>query len=514
MCYRAESKVHVFDGRGQPLLTLEAQGEHVIACAGVDCSTSPPVELSARIDDGLQLEKALLALNLVKDPELALELDEGNLGEVVQAACVGTGYAEEGECEYLTGWCTNKDGTTEHCYQEVCKDENGLKCRSSRVRAFGESDPWGPNTLADRQEPAVNHERSLRRGHAALAEAIESMPSPMPNRREFLSAMSLLGLGTAFAPRVAAGQPAAPLRAAKEVKTGGARRVEIHGGKYSVWTKRVGRGGPKVLTLHGGPGATHEYLECFEDFLPPHGIELYHYDQLGSGFSDQPKDPSLWTIDRFRDEVEDVRAGLGLDSFYLYGHSWGAQLAIEYALAHPRHLKGLVLSNMSASIASYVRSANAARKKLPVKSQKVLAKYEAVGDYTAPEYEAVMFGEVYRKHFCRLWPWPEPVTRTFGHVNAEVYNTMQGPNELVITGNFKDWDRWRDLSSIAMPTLVIGAKWDTMAVEDIKKMGKLIPRARTSIMANGSHLCMYDDQDAYFAALLTFIDDVEAGKLG
>jgi proline iminopeptidase len=106
------------------------------------------------------------------------------------------------------------------------------------------------------------------------------------------------------------------------IKTGGVKLVQVDG-KYNVWTKKVGNSSTKMLTLHGGPGLTHEGFECFEDFLPQAGIEFYYYDQLGSDYSDQPKDKSLWTVDRFREEVEQVRMTLGLESFYLYGHSWG-----------------------------------------------------------------------------------------------------------------------------------------------------------------------------------------------
>ncbi|MDH5788522.1 MAG: alpha/beta fold hydrolase, partial [Candidatus Bathyarchaeota archaeon] len=112
-----------------------------------------------------------------------------------------------------------------------------------------------------------------------------------------------------------------------EVKTGGVKIIHVDG-KYNVWTKKIGNSNTKMLTLHGGPGATHEYFECFEDFLPQAGIEFYYYDQLGSAYSDQPKDKTLWTIDRFREEVEQVRVTLGLNNFYLYGQSWGGMLGI------------------------------------------------------------------------------------------------------------------------------------------------------------------------------------------
>ena len=327
------------------------------------------------------------------------------------------------------------------------------------------------------------------------------------DRRAFLS---LSAASMAFA-RFSPEQFGLPGGKKVDVKTAGIRMIPVDG-KYKVWTKKVGSGPIKMLTLHGGPGFNHEYFECFEDFLPQAGVEFYYYDQLGSSYSDQPDDPSLWTVERFRDEVEQVRAALGLENFYLYGQSWGSMLAIEYALKYQKHIQGLVLSSMTASIPAYMVYLAKLRAELPAEMRAVLDKYEASGQYDAPEYQEVMFKGVYGRHLCRLDPWPDPVARAFKHPNLQVYNTMQGPNEFVVTGTFKDWDRWKDLSKITVPTLVIGAKFDTMDPEDIRKMGRLIPNSRTVICENGSHLAMWDDQEAYFRHLLAFLRDVQAGR--
>jgi proline iminopeptidase len=293
------------------------------------------------------------------------------------------------------------------------------------------------------------------------------------------------------------------------VKTGGVQMVPVDG-RFQVWTKTMGAGRITMLALHGGPGCTHEYFECFEDFLPQQGIKFIYYDQLGSAYSDQPDDPGLWTVERFREEVEQVRAALGLEDFYLYGHSWGGMLAIEYALKYQIHLKGLIISNMTASVPSYVTYINELRGRLPPESIRTLERYEAIGEYTAPEYEKVMFGEIYAKHLCRIDPWPEPLARMFRHMNQKVYNTMQGPNEFVVTGTFKDWDRWSDLKNIKLPTLLSVGRFDTMSVADIERMGRLM-NARVAVCERGSHCSMYDDQIRYFDDLVGFIRDVEAG---
>ena len=287
--------------------------------------------------------------------------------------------------------------------------------------------------------------------------------------------------------------------------------VPISGG-YNVWTRKIGDSPIKILLLHGGPGSTHEYLESFQDYLPQEGIEIYFYDQLGSYHSDQPSDPSLWDVDRFCQEVEEVRTFLGLDQFYLFGSSWGGFLGIEYALRYQQNLKGLIISNMTASIPSYVKSINNLRNQLPVEIINKLTMYEDKYDFKNPEYEELLVEHLYNKHICRIVPWPDAVVRGLTKINEEVYNTMQGPNEFVVTGTFKDWDRWDDLHNIKVPTLLLGGRYDTMAVEDKEEMGRRIPNSRVGICENGSHLSMWDDADTYFDFIKQYVKDVEDNK--
>ena len=289
------------------------------------------------------------------------------------------------------------------------------------------------------------------------------------------------------------------------IRAAGIKMIPVMGGRYKVWTKKMGSGPIKVLLLHGGPGFTHQYLEAMESFLPEAGIEMYYYDQLGTGNSDVPDDTSLWTIPRYVEEVEEVRQGLGLDNFVLYGQSWGGMLSIEYSLKYQQHLRALVLSNMTASIKSYLRRLEELKDLLTPESRANLDALEAAQDYDAPEYQRIMMEELYPQVLCRTKPWPEPVTRAFRDANLKIYNEMQGKSEFVVTGNFKDWDRWDDLHRINVRTLTIGAGHDTMDPEDLKKMAKLIPKGESLICPNGSHLAMWDDQTVYFAGLLAFL---------
>jgi proline iminopeptidase len=302
-----------------------------------------------------------------------------------------------------------------------------------------------------------------------------------------------------------------------DVLAGGVRIIPITTpkGTFHVWTKRIGNNPAiKVLLLHGGPGATHEYMEAFDSYFPVAGIEYYYYDQLGSAFSDQPDAPELWELPRFVEEVEQVRTALGLDrgNFYLVGQSWGGILALEYALKYQEHLKGLVVSNMMASVPAY--NAYAKTVLMPAMDQKALAEIrqiEAKGQYDAPRYMELLIPSFYTQHILRMPAdqWPEPVTRAFKHINEKIYVPMQGPSELGASGKLEHWDRVEDLGRITVPTLTIGAKYDTMDPAHMEKMAALVKKGRYLYCPNGSHLAMYDDQRTYFSGLVKFIQDVD-----
>ena len=305
--------------------------------------------------------------------------------------------------------------------------------------------------------------------------------------------------------------------------SGGARMIPVKtpAGEFKVWTKRVGNNpGIKVLLLHGGPGGTHEYLEACDSYFPKAGIEYYYYDQLESAYSDQPDDRSLWTIDRFVDEVEQVRQALGLnnENFYLLGHSWGGILGIEYALKYQENLKGLIISNMMSSIPEYNRYAEEVlAPQLPPEVLHEIKELEARGEYSNPRYNELLFEYFYTAHILRmpLDKWPDPVNRSFAKMDADVYVTMQGPSEFGIIGDatLKDWDRSQDLSKIRVPTLTIGGAHDTMDPKHMEWMASAVQNGRHLFCKNGSHLDMYDDQGTYFKGVIQFIKDVDKGLM-
>ncbi|WP_297764395.1 proline iminopeptidase-family hydrolase [uncultured Muriicola sp.] len=301
--------------------------------------------------------------------------------------------------------------------------------------------------------------------------------------------------------------------------TGGIKMIPITTpkGTFKVWTKRVGNNPTKkVLLLHGGPGMTHELYTCFDGYFPQEGIEYIYYDQLGSYYSDKPDDLDLWTTERFVEEVEQVRLALGLDAsnFYLLGQSWGGMLAMEYALKYQDNLKGLVISNMMSSIPEYnLYAQNVLGPKMDPAIYKEIKEIEEAEDFGNPKYGELLFQYYYTEHVLRMPPdeWPEAVMRSLTHANNQVYVHMQGYSEFGITGNatLKDWDVKERLKEIKVPTLVIGAKYDTMDPAHMEWMSKEVGHGRYLYCPNGSHLSQYDDQKTYFNGVIQFITDVD-----
>jgi proline iminopeptidase len=299
------------------------------------------------------------------------------------------------------------------------------------------------------------------------------------------------------------------------VQTAGIKMIPVktNVGTFNVWTKRFGNNPRiKVLLLHGGPAMTHEYMECFESFFPNEGIEFYEYDQLGSYYSDQPKDTSLWNVDRFVDEVEQVRTALGLskDNFFLLGNSWGGILAMEYALKYQQHLKGLIICNMMASCPEYGAYAqNVLAKQMDPDVLKEIRTLEANNDFQNPRYMQLLLPNFYNQHLCRLPEWPDPLNRSFKHGNMDIYVMMQGPSEFGIGGKLANWDRKSDLPKLTVPTLTVGAKHDTMDPEHMKWMSTQVKDGQYLYCPDGSHLAMWDDQKVFMDGVIKFIRDVD-----
>ena len=213
--------------------------------------------------------------------------------------------------------------------------------------------------------------------------------------------------------------------------------VEVPGGR--VWYRIAGadRPGTPLLCLHGGPGMPHDYLEPLEDLAARRPVIFY--DQLGCGRSDRPADDSLWTFDRFVEELAVVRAALGLERPHVFGNSWGGWLALQYTLDRRPPLASLILSSCPPSVPRWIADCAELRAQLDEPVRAVLDGHEAGGYFSCPEYQWAIT-QFYRRHLCRQDPWPACVERTFAGLGGDVYGTMWGPSEFgPVTGRLHDW---------------------------------------------------------------------------
>jgi proline iminopeptidase len=173
-------------------------------------------------------------------------------------------------------------------------------------------------------------------------------------------------------------------------------------------------------------------------------------------------------------------------------------------------MKGLIVANMVASIPEYNVYANdVLAKDMDPKITAEIRDIEKRGDYNNPRYEELLIPNFYKKHLCRLEEWPDPVNRAFKHVNYDIYKMMQGPSEFGASGRLLKWDRKADLKNITVPTLMIGAKYDTMDPKAMEAQSKMVKNGSYLYCPNGSHLSMWDDQQTFMTGVIKWIKEVD-----
>ena len=277
--------------------------------------------------------------------------------------------------------------------------------------------------------------------------------------------------------------------------------AEVRGGR--TWYSVVGEGtAVPLVTVHGGPGGTHDYLEPLAALADER--QVVFYDQLGAGKSDAPEDISLWTNDRMVEELGQVLDTLGYSRVHLLGQSWGTIIAAEYALRSPGRLAGLILSDPCLSIPRFAAATAALRATLPAQVRAVLDRHEAAGSMDSQEYEQAAM-EFYNRYVCRLNPWPDALIRTFGQLNQSIYERMQGPSEFIITGIHKDYDITDRLGSLAVPTLFICGRYGETRPEETEFYRSLVPEAELVIFEESSHLPHLEEQERYLQVLRDFL---------
>jgi L-proline amide hydrolase len=278
---------------------------------------------------------------------------------------------------------------------------------------------------------------------------------------------------------------------------------------YQTWYRIVGDGEAPgklpLLCLHGGPGASHDYLESL-DAMAATGRRVIYYDQLGCGKSATPSNPSMWTVELYVEEVDVVRKALGLEHIHLLGQSWGGMLAMEYMLTQPKGVASVTIASSPASMIQWVEEANRLRRELPPDIQEVLNKHEAAGTTKDPEYKKAT--DAFNHQFvCRVVPFPEFVQRSFDSMdtNGEVYNTMNGPNEFHVVGTLKTWDIRHRLGEIDAPTLVTSGRYDEATPLIAETVHKGIPGSEWVVFENSAHTAHAEEPERYMQVLGDFI---------
>jgi len=277
--------------------------------------------------------------------------------------------------------------------------------------------------------------------------------------------------------------------------------VEVNG--YKLFYKTFGTGGEVLLCLHGGPGATHQYLLSLGE-LGGDKIKVVLYDQLGVGNSQKPEDTSQFTIEQAAEEVEGVRQALGLGKVNLFGSSYGGALALQYALKYQKNIKKLIIAGGLASFPETIAEMNRLKALLPKDVQETLAKYETRWAFNHPEYLKAV-DVFYREYVCRLPEWPKEVKNSFNDMSTPVYWTMNGPNEFVIIGNLKDWDITARLPEINVPTLVTVGRYDEVTPKVAETIHKGIRGSKLLVFEKSAHLTMWDEKDSYLKTVKDFV---------
>ncbi len=281
--------------------------------------------------------------------------------------------------------------------------------------------------------------------------------------------------------------------------------ARVPGGK--IYWRKFGAGDKApLLTLHGGPGSSHSYLLPLQALAD--GRPVIFYDQLGCGRSDAPEEDSAYSIQRSVDEVDAIRAALGLDKVVLLGHSWGALLAVEY-LCQGRGLgvERLILSGAMASIPQVVAGFERLFATMPDGWGDKIHALEKAGKTGAPEY-AELVQKFYDTFVLRVPPSPEVLATLEALSKSPAYRVLNGPNEFTIVGKIKDWDRRKDLKAITQKTLLTTGEFDEVTLDCHETLRDGIAgKARLAVMTGCSHLTMNEKPAQYNALLRNFLNE-------
>lgn len=282
--------------------------------------------------------------------------------------------------------------------------------------------------------------------------------------------------------------------------------ADVPGGRVRYHISGAEESGIPLLVLHGGPGCTSDYLEPLAALG---GRPVVFYDQLGCGDSDRPDDSSLWTLERYVEELAAVREALGLDCVHILGQSWGTMLAVEYMLTHrPDGVESLVLSAPCLSASRWAADGRRYLRALPEIHRDAILRAEDTGTYDDPAYQEAMMA-YYRRHVCRTDPWPDCLMRTFERLNTAIYLQMWGPSEFTITGSLGGFERADRLRKIPVPALFTCGEFDEATPATTAYYHSMMPGSEVAIFDGAAHEHHQEATAAYLAVVREFLAKVE-----
>ncbi|SHG87775.1 proline iminopeptidase-family hydrolase [Ornithinibacillus halophilus] len=278
--------------------------------------------------------------------------------------------------------------------------------------------------------------------------------------------------------------------------------IDVTGGKVWYRIHNPEAAGIPVIILHGGPGSSHWSLQGLRELATDRPVILY--DQLGCGKSDRPTDESLWKIDRFVEELHQIKDALNLDTFNILGHSWGTTLAAAYYLKHPDGVNSIIFSSPCLSAPMWAKDQDANRKKLPLEVQETLRICEENGLTDSEEYKQAT--EIFNNHFvCRLENKPEFLKEGAALKNRHVYNMMWGPSEFHVTGNLRNFDCTKELKTFTIPTLYTCGRYDEATPESTSYFSKQTPESKLHIFEESAHMPYIEQPEEYLRVTHNFL---------
>ncbi len=283
--------------------------------------------------------------------------------------------------------------------------------------------------------------------------------------------------------------------------------IAVEGG--NIWYRVAGSGSKTpIVLLHGGPGFPSYYLKPLLALSNDRPVIIY--DQLGAGKSDHVTDTSLFTTARFVRELDALRDSLGVREMYVLGHSWGTILGTEYALAHPDHVKGLILASSALSVPRWLHDADSLLRLLPDSVQRTIHRLEAQHAETTAAYQAAI-GPFYERYVYTK-PLTADAESTFTQYSAPLYNYMQGVSEFVVTGSLKGYDITPRLGELHMPVLFTAGDNDEATPTSTRWYASLIPGSKVEIIPGSGHLTTNDNPDAMVRVVRAFLDSLDARR--